>query len=48
MARILTILDEMLEGTMRALADGDADAAYAAAPWTRRSTSSTTRSSASC
>jgi phosphate transport system protein len=30
MARILTILDEMLEGTMHALADGDVDAAYAA------------------
>jgi phosphate transport system protein len=30
MARILTILDAMLEGTMHALADGDADAAYAA------------------
>ncbi len=30
MARILAVLDEMLEGTMHALADGDVDAAYAA------------------
>jgi phosphate transport system protein len=30
MARILAILDEMLEGTVHALADGDVDAAYAA------------------
>jgi phosphate transport system protein len=29
LSRILTLLDEMLEGTMHALADGDADAAYA-------------------